>query len=103
MCIRDRNDRIWLCYKDSIAWYDIRTGNTLHMPTPINSEIAAIEQTDDNLSLIHICVEVALPAVALTGGLRQVQVASVVQEGPFVEVPLVAARKDCLLYTSRCV
>lgn len=44
----DKNDRIWLCYKDSIAWYDIRTGNTLHMPTPINSEIAAIEQTDDN-------------------------------------------------------
>lgn len=24
----DKNDRIWLCYKDSIAWYDIRTGNT---------------------------------------------------------------------------
>ena len=41
-------------------------------------------------------VEVALPAVALTGGLRQVQVASVVQERSFVEVPLIAARKEAL-------
>ena len=40
--------------------------------------------------------EVTLPTVALTGGLRQVQVASVVQEGPFVEVPLVAACKEAL-------
>ena len=44
----DKNDRIWLCYKDSITWYDIRTGTTLHMPTPVNGEITAIEQTDDN-------------------------------------------------------
>ena len=44
----DKSDRIWLCYKDSITWYDIRTGTTLHMPTPVNGEIAAIEQTDDN-------------------------------------------------------
>ena len=44
----DKSDRIWLCYKDSITWYDIRTGTTLHMPTPVNGEITAIEQTDDN-------------------------------------------------------
>lgn len=44
----DKNDRIWLCYKDSITWYDIRTGTTLHMPTPVNGEITAIEQTDSN-------------------------------------------------------
>ncbi len=44
----DKSDRIWLYYKDSITWYDIRTGTTLHMPTPVNGEIAAIEQTDDN-------------------------------------------------------
>ena len=44
----DKSDRIWLCYKDSITWYDIRTGTTFHMPTPVNGEIAAIEQTDDN-------------------------------------------------------
>ena len=44
----DKNDRIWLCCKDSITWYDIRTGTTLHIPTPVNGEIATIEQTDDN-------------------------------------------------------
>ena len=44
----DKNDRIWLCYKDRIIWYDIRTGTTLHMPTPVNGEITAIEQTDSN-------------------------------------------------------
>ena len=44
----DKSDRIWLCYKDSITWYNIRTGTTLHMPTPVNGEITAIEQTDDN-------------------------------------------------------
>ena len=44
----DKSDRIWLCYKDSITWYDIRTGTTLHMPTPVNGEITAIEQTDGN-------------------------------------------------------
>lgn len=44
----DKNDRIWLCCKDSITWYDIHTGTTLHIPTPVNGEIATIEQTDDN-------------------------------------------------------
>ena len=44
----DKSDRIWLCYKDSITWYDIRTGTILHMPTPVNGEITAIEQTDGN-------------------------------------------------------
>lgn len=44
----DKNDRIWLCYKDSVTWYDIHTGTTLHMPTPVNGEITAIEQTDGN-------------------------------------------------------
>lgn len=34
--------------KDSITWYDIHTGTTLHIPTPVNGEIATIEQTDDN-------------------------------------------------------
>ena len=42
----DKNDHIWLCYKDTITWYNVRTGTTLHMPTPVDSEIAAIEQTD---------------------------------------------------------
>ena len=44
----DKNDRIWLCCKDSITWYDTHTGTTLHIPTPIDGEIAAIEQTDGN-------------------------------------------------------
>ena len=44
----DKNDRIWLCCKDSITWYDIHTGTTLHIPTPVNGEITTIEQTDDN-------------------------------------------------------
>ena len=44
----DKNDRIWLCYKDSITWYNTHTGTTLHMPIPVNGEITAIEQTDGN-------------------------------------------------------
>ena len=44
----DKNDRVWLCCKDSITWYDTHTGTTLHIPTPIDGEIAAIEQTDGN-------------------------------------------------------
>ena len=27
----DKSDRIWLCCKDSIIWYSIRTGTTTHM------------------------------------------------------------------------
>lgn len=44
----DKNDRIWLCSKDSITWYDTRTGTTLHIPAPVNGEIASIEQTSGN-------------------------------------------------------
>lgn len=44
----DKNDRIWLCCKDSVTWYNIRTGTTSHMPVPVEGEIAAIEQADDN-------------------------------------------------------
>ena len=44
----DRDDRIWLCYKDSITWYDTHTGTVLHMPMPVDGEITAIEQVDDN-------------------------------------------------------
>lgn len=44
----DKSDRIWLCYKDSITWYDIHAGTTLHMPTPVNGEITAIAQMDTN-------------------------------------------------------
>lgn len=44
----DKNDRIWLCCKDSITWYDTHTGKALHMPTPFNSEITSIEQEDGN-------------------------------------------------------
>ena len=40
--------------------------------------------------------EVALPAVALTGGLCQIQETAVVQVRPFVEVPLIAAREEAL-------
>ena len=43
----DKNGRIWLCCKDSITWYNTRTGTALHIPTPVNDEITAIEQTDD--------------------------------------------------------
>lgn len=44
----DKNDHIWLCYKDTITWYNVRTGTTSHMPTPVDGEIATIEQTDGN-------------------------------------------------------
>ena len=44
----DKNDRIWLCSKDSIVWYDTRTGTASHIATPVNSEITVIEQTDGN-------------------------------------------------------
>ncbi len=44
----DKNDRIWLCYKDSITWYDTRTGTASKIPTPVNGEIITIEQTDGN-------------------------------------------------------
>ena len=44
----DKNDRIWLCSKDSIIWYDTRTGTASHIATPVNSEITVIEQTDGN-------------------------------------------------------
>ena len=40
--------------------------------------------------------EVTLPAVALTGGLCQIQVTAVVQVRPLVEVPLIAAREEAL-------
>lgn len=41
-------------------------------------------------------LEVTLPAVALTGGLCQIQVTAVVQVRPLVEVPLIAAREEAL-------
>ena len=44
----DKNDRIWLCSKDSIVWYDTRTGTASHIATPVNSEITVIEQTGGN-------------------------------------------------------
>ncbi|MCR6503204.1 hybrid sensor histidine kinase/response regulator transcription factor [Bacteroides muris (ex Fokt et al. 2023)] len=44
----DKNNRIWLCSKDSIVWYDTRTGTASHIATPVNSEITVIEQTDGN-------------------------------------------------------
>ena len=44
----DKNDRIWLCSKDSIVWYDTRTGTASHIATPVNSEITVIEQMDGN-------------------------------------------------------
>ena len=44
----DRNDHIWLCYKDALTWYDIRTGKTLHLSMPVHEEITVIEQTDSN-------------------------------------------------------
>ena len=44
----DKNDRIWLCYKDSITWYNTHTGTTSHMSMPVDGEIATIEQTDGN-------------------------------------------------------
>lgn len=43
----DKDDRIWLCCKDSITWYDIRTGTTLHLPSPVKGEITTIEQMDN--------------------------------------------------------
>lgn len=43
----DKNDRIWLCCKDNIIWYDVRTGTTVSMSSPVDGEIAAVEQTDD--------------------------------------------------------
>ncbi|WP_240060125.1 hybrid sensor histidine kinase/response regulator transcription factor, partial [Bacteroides xylanisolvens] len=44
----DKNDRIWLCCKDSITWYDTHTGTVLHMSVPVDGEITTIEQTDGN-------------------------------------------------------
>ena len=44
----DKNDRIWLCCKDSITWYDTHTGTVLNMSVPVNGEITTIEQTDGN-------------------------------------------------------
>ncbi len=44
----DKNDRIWLCCKDSITWYDTHTGTVLHMSVPVDGEITSIEQTDGN-------------------------------------------------------
>ncbi len=44
----DKNDRIWLCCKDSITWYDTHTGTVLNMSVPIDGEITTIEQTDGN-------------------------------------------------------
>ena len=44
----DKNDRIWLCYKDSITWYNTHIGTTSHMLMPVDGEIATIEQTDGN-------------------------------------------------------
>ena len=32
----DKNDRIWLCCKDSIIWYDTHTGTVLHMSVPVD-------------------------------------------------------------------
>lgn len=42
----DKNDHIWLCYKDTITWYNIRTGTTQHMPKPVDGAISTIEQAD---------------------------------------------------------
>ncbi|MDE6162020.1 MAG: hybrid sensor histidine kinase/response regulator, partial [Bacteroides sp.] len=44
----DKNDRIWLCCKDSITWYDTHTGTVLNMAVPVADEITTIEQTDGN-------------------------------------------------------
>lgn len=44
----DKNDHIWLCYKDTLTWYNIRTGKILHLAIPVHEEITAIEQTDSN-------------------------------------------------------
>ena len=44
----DKNDRIWLCCKDSITWYDTHTGTVLNMSVPVDGEITTIEQTDGN-------------------------------------------------------
>ncbi len=44
----DKNDRIWLCCKDSITWYNIHTGKTLYISAPVIGEITAIEQVDGN-------------------------------------------------------
>ena len=35
----DKNDHIWLCYKDTITWYNICTGTTQHMPKPVDGAI----------------------------------------------------------------
>lgn len=43
----DKDDRIWLCCKDSITWYDIRTSTAMHLPSPVRGRITTIEQTDD--------------------------------------------------------
>ena len=44
----DKDDRVWLCYKDSITWYNTHTGTASHMPIPVSGEITAIEQVDGN-------------------------------------------------------
>lgn len=44
----DKNDRIWLCCKDSITWYDTHTGTVLNMSVPVDGEITTIEQTEGN-------------------------------------------------------
>ena len=44
----DKNDRIWLCCKASLTWYDTHTGTVLHMSVPVDGEITTIEQTDGN-------------------------------------------------------
>ena len=44
----DKSDRIWLCCKDSIIWYNIRTGTTTHMPAPAIGEITTLDQADGN-------------------------------------------------------
>lgn len=60
----DKNDHVWLCYKDTITWYNIRTGTTQDMVMPVHGEITAIEQTEGNhffigtgSGLFHVGVE----------------------------------------------
>ena len=43
----DRNNRIWLCYKDSITLYDTQTGKIAQLRTHNERDITSVEQMDD--------------------------------------------------------
>ena len=49
----DKNDHIWLCYKDTITWYNIRTGTTQHMPKPVDGAISTIGSRKDRKGNYH--------------------------------------------------